>query len=105
MLQQVENPHLLFERRIAERETHQEAIELGLGQRKRPLVVDRVLGGDYQEGRVQRMRHSVDRHPAFRHGFQERRLRPRRRAVDFVGQGRSGQKPDRGETRTPTSSG
>ena len=40
---------LLAERRIAEREPRGEAVELGLGQRIRPLVLDRVLGGDDEE--------------------------------------------------------
>jgi hypothetical protein len=38
-----QHPRLFREGRIAERKTHREAVELRLGQRVRPFVLDRVL--------------------------------------------------------------
>ena len=72
--------------RIAQAEADQEAVELGLGQRKRAFVVDRVLRGDHQERRLELVRRAVDRDAALGHRLQQRRLRARRGAVDLVGQ-------------------
>ena len=75
---------LLVLERIAERGPHREPVELGLGQRKRALLVDRVLGRDHEERRRQRSRHSVDGHLALGHRLEQCRLRARHRAVDLV---------------------
>ena len=51
-------------------------------------MVDRVLGGDEKERRLERIRLAVHRDPAFGHRFQEGGLGSRRGAVDFVGEDR-----------------
>ena len=51
-----------------------------------PFVVDRVLRADHQKRRLQLVGHAVDRHAALGHRLQQRGLRARRGAVDFVGQ-------------------
>ena len=84
-------------RRIAQAETHQEAVELGLGQRERAFVVDRVLRGDHQEWRRQHMGHAIDRDARLGHRLEQRGLGPRRRAVDFVGQQQLGKDRTRPE--------
>jgi hypothetical protein len=62
----------------------QEAVELRLGQRERPLVLDRVLGGQQEEGARQLPCLAVDRHLALGHRLEQGRLRLRRGAVDLV---------------------
>ena len=86
MLQPLEHLGFFFEARIAEAEADQEAVELGLGQRKRAFVIDRVLRGDDQERRLERVGLAVDRHAPLGHRFEQGRLRARRGPVDFVGQ-------------------
>ncbi len=58
---------------------------LGFGKRVGALELDRVLGGEDDKRGRQRVRLAVDRHPTFLHGFQKRRLRFGRGAIDFVG--------------------
>ena len=41
--------HLLVRARIAELGLDEETVELGLGQRERSLLLDRVLGGEHEE--------------------------------------------------------
>ena len=72
--------------RIAERGLEEEAVELRLGQRERPLVLDRVLGREQEERVGQRARLAVDRHLLLRHRLEQRGLRLRHRAVDLVDQ-------------------
>ena len=68
-----------------------EAIELRFGQRIRALELDRVLRRQHEERRRQRPRLAERRHAPFLHRFEQRRLRLRRRAVDFVGQQQVGE--------------
>ncbi len=70
--------------RVAEAGTEREPVELRLRERERPLLVDRVLGREHEERRRQRARDAVDRHLPLRHRLEQRRLRPRHRAVDLV---------------------
>ena len=63
----------------------QEAVELGLRQRIDALMLDRVLRRHHHEVLAERMRGAVEGDGVFLHGFQQRCLRLRRRAVDFVG--------------------
>ena len=49
-------------------------------------MIDRILRADDQKRRRERVRLAVDRHAAFGHRFQQRRLRARRGAIDFIGQ-------------------
>ncbi|MNS95467.1 hypothetical protein D3C72_1297290 [compost metagenome] len=82
-----------FEGRIgvAERDPHREAVELRLGQRMRADLLERVLRGDDEERRGQRMRGAVVRHLPLGHGLQQRALGFRRGAVDLVGEHQLGE--------------
>ena len=85
--------------RVADRDRQREPVELPLGQRIRAVLLDRVLGRDHEERRGQRVRHALDRHLPLLHRLQQRRLRPRRRAVDLVdqhdvGEDRAGHEPE-----------
>ncbi len=86
VLQAVQHPGLFLQRRVAEAQADQEAVELRLRQRERALVIDRVLRGDDQERRLERVRLAVDGHAPLGHRLQQGRLRPRRGPVDLVGQ-------------------
>jgi hypothetical protein len=79
-----EDPQLVLDARVPERRPQEEAIELRLGQRERPLVLDRVLGREDEERVWQLSRHAVHRHLSLGHRFEQRRLRLRRRPVDLV---------------------
>ena len=56
---------------IADEQLHQEAVELGLGQRIGPLVLDRVLGGQDEERVGQADRLVADGDLAFLHRLQQ----------------------------------
>ena len=71
---------------IAERGTQEEAVQLGLGQRERPLVLDRVLRGQQQERSGDGLRRPVNGHLALGHRLEQRGLRLRGRPVDLVDQ-------------------
>ena len=73
-------------RRVIDLDVEHEPIELRLGQRIGPFLLDRVLRGDRKERLGQRIGRLADRHFALLHRLQQRGLRLRRRAVDFVGQ-------------------
>ena len=79
-----QHARLVAERRIADRHPHGEAVELGLRQRIRALVLDRVLGRDDEERPVEDVRRSVDGDLRLLHRLEERGLRLRRGAVDLV---------------------
>jgi hypothetical protein len=57
----VEDLQLVVDVRISERRAQEEAVELRFGQRKRPVLLDRVLGRDQQERNRQAPRYAVDR--------------------------------------------
>jgi hypothetical protein len=59
---------------------------LRLGQRERPLLLDRVLGRDDEERRRERTGHTVHGHLPLGHRLEQRGLRARHRAVDLVDQ-------------------
>ena len=71
---------------VADRQLHGEAVELRLGQRVGAVMLDRVLRGDHEKRRGQRMPDVVDRRLALGHRLQEGALRAGRGAVDLVGQ-------------------
>ena len=54
-------------RHPAHREPHEEPVKLGLGQRERALVLDRVLRGQHDERSRQGICHAVNRHLALFH--------------------------------------
>ena len=72
--------------RVADQDPEQEAVELGLGEWVRPLVLDRVLGRDDDERARQRVPHPVDRDLTLLHRLEERRLDLRGSPVDLVGE-------------------
>jgi len=88
--------HLAFDTRrgVANAEPDEKAIELGLGQRVGPVELLGVLRCDDEERVFELVGFTVDRNLTFIHGFEERALGLRRRAVDLVG------KKDLGEDRT-----
>ena len=75
-----EHPRLVGERRVADRDPHREAVELGLGQRVGALVLDRVLRRHDHEGRRELVGDAVDRDLALLHALEQRRLGLRRRS-------------------------
>src|SRR4051812_23977342 len=79
-----EDLHLVVDARIAERGLEQEAVELRLGQRKRSLVLDRVLRREEQERVVELARVPVDGDLLLGHRLEQRGLRLRHRAIDLV---------------------
>ena len=66
-----EHAEFVLSSRITERESDQKAIELRFRQRKRTLILNRVLGREHDERLWQRVRHPVDRHLRFFHCFQQ----------------------------------
>ena len=82
----VEDHDLLERCRVAEAEPEHEAVELGLRQRERALVLDRVLGRDHEERVRHRVRDAVDRRLALLHALEEGGLRLGRGPVDLVGE-------------------
>ena len=69
---------------ITDTGSEQEAIELRFGQRIGPLVLDRVLRGDHEERRGERVRDAVGGHLPFLHRLEQRGLGLRWGAVDLV---------------------
>ena len=94
------DPQLLVLVRIPERRAQEEAVELGLGQRKGALLLDRVLGRDQEERRGQGTRRAVDRDLTLRHRLEQRRLRLRHRPVDLVDEQHVARRRGPGGTRT-----
>ncbi len=92
-----QNFALGFVRGIAHADAHEEAIELRFRERVRAMVLDRILRGDHEKRIRQRERFAVHRDLRFVHGLEERGLRARCGAVDFirehdVGENRAGTK-------------
>ena len=79
-----QHARLLRERRVADRHPHREPVELRLGERVRPLVLDRVLGRDDEERAHEHVCRAVDGDLPLLHRLEQRRLRLRRRSVDLV---------------------
>ena len=71
---------------IVDLDVEHEPVELRFGQRIGAFLLDRVLRGDREERIGQVVGRLADRHFALLHRLQQRGLRLRRRAVDFVGQ-------------------
>ena len=78
-------------RGIGHQDLHQEAVELGFGQRIGAFHLDGILGGHHQEGTFELVRGSAAGDGALLHGFEQRGLRLGRGAVDFVGQHQVGE--------------
>jgi hypothetical protein len=76
---------------IGDQDLHQEAVELRFGQRIGAFHLDGVLGGHHQERPVELVRGGAAGDGALLHGFEQRRLRLGRGAVDLVGQHQVGE--------------
>ena len=70
---------------IADVDLHQEAVELGLGQRIGAFLLQRVLGREHVERNRQVVTRAGDRDVTLLHRLQQRRLGARAGAVDLVG--------------------
>ncbi len=71
--------------RIIDVDLHQKAVELGLGEGIGAFLLQRVLRRQHMERLWQIVARTRDRDVLFLHRLQQRRLRTRRGAVDFVG--------------------
>ncbi len=71
---------------IADGNAEQKAVELRFGQRVGPGIFDRILCREHHERIGQRVCETVDRDLKIVHRFQQRGLRARRGAVDFIGE-------------------
>jgi len=69
---------------IADADAEEKAIELGLGQRKRADVLDRILCGDDQERLRKREPSLLDADHSLAHGLEQSRLGLRSGAVDLI---------------------
>ena len=81
-----EHRGLVVRARVAERDAHHEPVELRLGQRVGPLVLDGVLRREHDERPRQLVRVDVHRDAPLLHALEEARLRLGRRTVDLVNQ-------------------
>ena len=77
---------LFFQRWVINIDHEQKTIQLRLRQPIGPLLLDRVLRGQYQEGLGQGVRHAAHRHMPFLHAFQQGRLGLGRGPVDLISQ-------------------
>ena len=82
----VQNLPLLRKIRIPDHHLEHEAVHLRLGQRIRTFLINRILRGQHQKRRGQRQCPPAQRHLPLLHGFEQRALHLRRRAVDFIRQ-------------------
>src|SRR6476620_7906270 len=69
---------------VAEHGLEEEAVELGLGEGKNALVVERVLRGENEERARKGTRLTVDRDLPLCHRFEKRALSSRHGTVDLV---------------------
>ena len=82
---------------VAQRHPQQEAVELGLRQGVRPLVLDRVVRREHDEGPGERPGLAVAGHLLLGHRLEQRRLGLGWRPVDLVGQQQLGEHRPRPE--------
>ena len=94
---------LLVYRRMVDDDVEHEAIELRFGQRIRAFELDRVLRREHVERLLELIGAPLNRDAVLLHRLEQRRLRLRRRAVDFVGEDDVGE--DRARARTPSAGG
>ena len=70
--------------RVFHHDVEKETVELGFRQRISSLLLNRVLGRQYKERRVELVVFTTGRNAFFLHRFEQRGLRFRRCAVDLV---------------------
>ena len=80
------DPPLLVGRRIGDEDLEEEPVELGLGERVGPFLLDRVLRRQHEERVGQRVAVAADGHLPLLHRLQQRGLGLGGRPVDLVGQ-------------------
>ena len=85
------NEEFLIGSGIGDLELEHEAVDLGLGERIGPLLLDRVLGGQHQERHRELKGLIAYSDLAFLHGLEQRRLHLGGGAVDFIGQDEVGE--------------
>ena len=78
--------HFLIFREVVHDDVEHEPVELRFGQRIRAFELDRVLRREDVERLLELERLALHRDAMLLHRLEQRRLRLRRRAVDFVGQ-------------------
>ena len=78
--------HLVILRGILDPDVEEETIELRLGKRISPFLLDRVLGREHEEGLGEPHGLAGGGHAVLLHGLEEGGLGPRGSAVDLVGQ-------------------
>ncbi len=78
-------------RRERDHDLEQEAVELGLGEGIGALHLERVLGREHEERRIEREALAGDRDLVLLHRLEQRGLRLRRRPVDLVGEDEVGE--------------
>ena len=66
----LDDRQLLVVLRVSDEHLQEEAVDLRLGQRIRPLGLDRILGGHDEERRGHAMRVVADRHLALLHDLE-----------------------------------
>ena len=82
----VQNVHLILQGRIADGNAHEKAVHLRFRQGIGAHEIDRILRCQNHKRTRQRIGHAVNRHLTLLHDFEQRGLRFRRCAVDFVGE-------------------
>ena len=80
----VEHGQFVRTARIVDQHLQHEAIDLRLGQRVRPFLLDGVLRGEHEEGPRHRVGSVADGGLPFGHRFEQGTLHLRRSAVDLV---------------------
>ena len=76
--------HLGFKAGIADGQSHQKTVQLGMGQKLSAGCTHMVLGSDDQEGLFQRMYLAIYRHLPLFHSFKQGRLGLGGGAVDLI---------------------
>ena len=78
-------------RRITDLDLQHEPVDLGLGQRIRPFLLDWILRCQHEKGIIQRVAGIADGHLALLHRLQQGALHLGRGTIDFVGQNQIGE--------------
>jgi hypothetical protein len=97
--------HLVLLGEVVEHDLEHEAVELRLGERIGPLELDRVLGGEHEEGRLKIICSTLHRYAPLLHRLEQCRLGLGGRAVDLVREQHVREHRPRHERETPLSGG